>query len=55
MIGVLEPKDLKVVNKQGEKVWLKGNYKIFIGNASPGDLSFKLGAAIPQEAIITLR
>jgi len=51
----LEPEDLKFVNKQGEKVWIKGNYKIFVGNASPGELSLKLGATLPQEAIVTLK
>ena len=50
----LTPELLKVVNIEGEKVWRKGMYKIFLGNASPGDLSLKLGAALPKEAMIEL-
>ncbi|XLE34738.1 glycoside hydrolase family 3 C-terminal domain-containing protein [Tamlana fucoidanivorans] len=52
---VLEPDQLKVVNEKGEKVWRKGYYNIVVGNASPGDLSVNLGAAIPQTASLQLR
>ncbi|MDV7188008.1 glycoside hydrolase family 3 C-terminal domain-containing protein [Lutibacter sp. TH_r2] len=51
----LSSEDLKVFNEDGEKVWRKGNYTIVVGNASPGDLSVKLGAAIPQQATIQLK
>ncbi|WP_298369244.1 glycoside hydrolase family 3 C-terminal domain-containing protein [uncultured Lutibacter sp.] len=51
----INPEDLKVVNEEGERVWRKGNYKIVVGNASPGDLSVKLGASVPQTAIIQLK
>jgi beta-glucosidase len=51
----ISPEDLKVVDAKGKKVWRKGKYKVVIGNASPGDLSVKLGAALPQETIIQLR
>ncbi|MDW7692454.1 glycoside hydrolase family 3 C-terminal domain-containing protein [Flammeovirgaceae bacterium SG7u.111] len=51
----LDPESLKVVNEEGEKVWRKGEYKIIVGNSSPGELSVKLGAAVPQEEIITLK
>ncbi|WP_139958804.1 glycoside hydrolase family 3 C-terminal domain-containing protein [Flavicella sediminum] len=51
----LSPEDLKVINKKGEKVWLKGTYEILIGNSSPSPLSQKLGAAIPLKNTITLR
>ncbi|WPR71122.1 glycoside hydrolase family 3 C-terminal domain-containing protein [Flavobacterium sp. NG2] len=47
--------DLKVIDTNGKKVWRKGNYKIVVGNASPGALSTKLGAALPQETIIELK
>jgi beta-glucosidase len=51
----INPEDLKVVNEEGERVWRKGKYKIVVGNASPGDLSVKLGAAVPQTATIQLK
>ncbi|MGB5434508.1 MAG: glycoside hydrolase family 3 C-terminal domain-containing protein [Maribacter sp.] len=51
----LEPEDLKVINEKGEKIWRKGEYTILVGNSSPGDLSIRLGAAIPQKTIIQLR
>ncbi|UZO82292.1 glycoside hydrolase family 3 C-terminal domain-containing protein [Aquimarina sp. ERC-38] len=51
----LTPEELKVIDKNGEKTWLKGNYKISVGNASPGPLSKKLGATVPLETTITLR
>jgi len=47
--------DLMVINTSGEKVWRKGNYKVVVGNSSPGELSVKLGAAVPQELIISLK
>jgi len=51
----ITPEQLMVVNEMGQKVWRKGEYKIVVGNASPGDLSVRLGAAVPQEATIQLR
>lgn len=51
----LDPESLKVINEDGEQVWRKGDYKIVVGNSSPGELSARLGAAIPEETIITLK
>ncbi|MFC2098726.1 glycoside hydrolase family 3 C-terminal domain-containing protein [Bacteroidota bacterium] len=51
----LDPESLKVINEEGEKVWRKGDYKIIVGNSSPGELSTRLGATEPQEATITLK
>lgn len=51
----IAPEQLKFVNEKGEKIWRKGDYKIVIGNASPGDLSVKLGAAVPQETMLSLK
>ncbi len=47
--------DLMVINTKGEKVWRKGKYNVVIGNASPGDLSEKLGAVFANEITITLK
>ncbi|WP_068471863.1 glycoside hydrolase family 3 C-terminal domain-containing protein [Saccharicrinis aurantiacus] len=47
--------DLKVVNKEGERVWHKGEYKVVLGNASPGELSKRLGASFAKESTIILR
>ncbi|KAA3663238.1 MAG: glycoside hydrolase family 3 protein [Calditrichaeota bacterium] len=52
---LLEPESLKVTDQEGEKVWRKGKYTITVGNASPGELSVRLGAAVPQEAIVQLK
>lgn len=49
------PELLKVVNAAGEKVWRKGKYKVIVGNCSPTVKAEDLGAAIQQEAIITLK
>ena len=51
----INPEDLKFVNEKGEKVWRKGTYKVIVGNSSPGELSVKLGAAIPQEVVLKLK
>ena len=51
----ITPEELKVINTEGEKEWRKGDYKVVIGNSSPGDLSVRLGAAQPQEVVITLK
>ncbi|WNJ16574.1 glycoside hydrolase family 3 C-terminal domain-containing protein [Pontibacter sp. G13] len=51
----LDADQLKVIDEHGDLVWRKGDYRIVVGNASPGELSTQLGAAIPQEAIITLK
>ena len=47
--------DLKVVDEKGNRVWRKGNYKVVVGNSSPGDLSVRLGAAEPMTTMITLK
>ncbi len=47
--------DLLIVDENGKKVWRKGEYKIVVGNSSPGELSTKLGAAVPQEKSIYLK
>ncbi|WP_282037514.1 glycoside hydrolase family 3 C-terminal domain-containing protein [Saccharicrinis aurantiacus] len=51
----IESDDLKVVNTDGEKVWRKGAYKVIVGNASPGALSERLGAAKQLEETIVLK
>ncbi|WPR71106.1 glycoside hydrolase family 3 C-terminal domain-containing protein [Flavobacterium sp. NG2] len=51
----LTPNNLKVVNEQGQSVWRNGNYQLVVGNASPGALSTRLGAATPQTAILQLK
>ncbi|WP_343329616.1 glycoside hydrolase family 3 C-terminal domain-containing protein [Polaribacter staleyi] len=51
----LSTEELKVIDTKGAKVWRKGDYKITVGNSSPGNKSVKLGAAKPQELTITLR
>ncbi|GIZ09633.1 glycoside hydrolase family 3 C-terminal domain-containing protein [Flavobacterium sp. UMI-01] len=51
----LTPNNLKVINEQGQSVWRKGSYQLVIGNASPGALSTRLGAATPQTATLQLK
>lgn len=51
----IRPADLHVVNDDGEKIWRHGDYKVTVGNSSPGELSVSLGAAVPQETIIALK
>ncbi len=51
----INPNDLMVINTEGKKVWRKGKYNVVVGNASPGDLSKKLGAAFAEEITITLK
>ncbi|MEM6644121.1 MAG: glycoside hydrolase family 3 C-terminal domain-containing protein [Bacteroidota bacterium] len=51
----VKAEDLKIVDEVGEKIWLKGNYSLTIGNASPGALSERLGAAKALESMITLK
>ena len=51
----IDSEKLKVIDAEGNSVWRKGNYKISIGNSSPGDLSVRLGAAVPQEVFIQLK
>ncbi|GJM62613.1 glycoside hydrolase family 3 C-terminal domain-containing protein [Persicobacter diffluens] len=46
--------DFRMINEEGESVWQKGKYKLMVANALPSELSQKLGAATPVEAIITL-
>lgn len=47
--------DFYVVNEEGDKVWRKGEYKIVVGNSSPGEKSITLGASIPSESFILLK
>jgi beta-glucosidase len=51
----LDPESLKVVDENGERTWRLGEYRISVGNSSPGDLSTRLGAAVPQQAVIALK
>ncbi len=51
----INSENLKVVNVKGERVWRKGNYRVVAGNASPGAVSVKLGAATPVETRISLK
>ncbi len=47
--------NLKVVDINGDRVWRKGEYRVVVGNSSPGELSVKRGAAQPQEVVVTLK
>lgn len=47
--------ELKVIDRDGNKIWRKGDYKVIIGNSSPGALSKRLGSANPQHQTIVLR
>ncbi len=40
-----------VINTKGKKVWRKGKYEIIVGNASPGEVSKKLGATLIDASI----
>ena len=51
----INPAELHIVSEDGEKTWRRGDYKVTVGNSSPGELSVRLGAAVPQETIITLK
>ncbi len=51
----LSPDQLKFINEEGEAQWRKGKYRVLVGNSSPGDLSQRLGAAIPLEAMLELK
>ncbi|WP_282122259.1 glycoside hydrolase family 3 C-terminal domain-containing protein [Algibacter mikhailovii] len=51
----LNSEDLKQVNVNGEKVWLKGTYKIIISNALPSERSVALGSSLPIQAQIKLK
>ena len=51
----IDPEKLMVVDEAGEKVWRKGEYKITVGNSSPGNLSVRLGAAVPQQTLLHLK
>lgn len=50
----VEAEQLKVVNSEGEKIWRKGNYEVFVGNASPSPVSVRRGAAKPETMLISL-
>ncbi|MFI3268789.1 MAG: glycoside hydrolase family 3 N-terminal domain-containing protein [Rikenellaceae bacterium] len=51
----VESDRLKVVDLKGQHKWRKGNYTVVVGASSPGELSTKLGAPVPQSSVITLR
>ena len=51
----LTSEDLKQINLEGEKVWMKGTYKIVISNALPSKRSIDLGSAKPIETTIILK
>ncbi|GGZ67964.1 glycoside hydrolase family 3 C-terminal domain-containing protein [Algibacter mikhailovii] len=51
----LNSEDLKQVNVNGEKVWLKGTYKVIISNALPSERSVALGSSLPIQAQIKLK
>ncbi|MEM9986606.1 MAG: fibronectin type III-like domain-contianing protein, partial [Bacteroidota bacterium] len=51
----LGPDELRVIDQEGVAQWRKGQYKVVVGNASPGELSIRLGAAVPQTAVIQLK
>jgi len=51
----LTEEDLKQTNLEGEKTWIKGNYKLLISNALPSHRSANLGAAKPAEIKIKLK
>ena len=51
----ISPESLEIINESGENEWRKGEYRIIIGNSSPGELSTRLGASIPQGAIFNLK
>jgi beta-glucosidase len=44
--------DLKQINLEGDKVWMKGDYKVIISNALPSKRSVDLGSAKPIEIAI---
>lgn len=52
---MLSSEDLKIINEKGEKVWRKGDYRIVVGNSSPGKRSMDLGAAEQRELVVTLK
>ncbi len=43
------------VNARGERVWAPGEYRIFVGAASPGPRAQALGAPVPAIASLRLR
>lgn len=47
--------DFKQTNLEGEKAWIKGNYKLMVSNALPSQRSTDLGAAKPAEINIRLK
>lgn len=47
--------DFKQTNLEGEKVWMKGNYKLVVSNALPSKRSIELGSAKPEEVQLALK
>lgn len=45
---------LRLVNEQGERAWRAGDYRIFVGPASPGPRAQALGAPEPLTAALRL-
>ncbi|TXE07223.1 glycoside hydrolase family 3 protein [Seonamhaeicola algicola] len=52
---IISNKSFLQTNLNGEKEWIKGNYKIIISNALPSKRSKDLGAATPVELPIILK
>ncbi|WP_109830599.1 glycoside hydrolase family 3 C-terminal domain-containing protein [Reichenbachiella versicolor] len=46
---------LTFINQDGKPQWFKGQYKIIVGNSSPGELSTRLGASKPQVSLISFK
>ena len=51
----LTAEDFQLFNEKGEKVWLKGKYKLVAANALPSNRSKQLGAASFSETILELK
>ncbi|MEH0152696.1 glycoside hydrolase family 3 C-terminal domain-containing protein [Limibacter armeniacum] len=51
----LSPDDFKLFDAEGVKQWMKGKYKLVIGNALPSERSRELGASAPVEALVLLK
>jgi len=50
----LSANDLLMVDKEGERVWMPGDYRLVIANALPSERSLALGAARPVETLVHL-
>jgi beta-glucosidase len=50
----LDAEDFLQINEDGDKVWIKGQYKLIMANALPSQRSQDLGATKPVSTIIEL-